>query len=1042
MRVVSACALISLVTGALAAEQSIPPPTQVLDALDDVSVWRTAVSENVIASVHAAKGVHGGAMIMEFDLARTAGYASAHRSLPTTLPEDYELSLWVRGEAGRNHFEIKFVDASGDNVWWYRKANYVFSGDWQEVRIKRRQIEFAWGPTEDRTLRKFERIEFGISAGRDGGRGNVWFDELSLKIVPPAGKALPPIITVSTAQIPNRPVFAMDSRLETAWRSADTGEQFLQVDMQRVTEFGGVEIDWVSGLHASRYTIATSLEGTTWRTVRTVTEGNGKRDSHLLPESEARYVRISMPDIGRQYGIAELYIRDIAFGASPNAFIQALAKNARRGCYPRGYSGEQTYWTIVGVDSDEEESLISEDGAIEARRASFSIEPFVKTQTGLVTWADVSTDHSLADSYLPIPSVQWKHRDVDLRTTAEPYGERGHGWTRVRYQLKNKRANTQKLTLALAVRPLQVNPPAQFLNTAGGVAPIKELAWKDGAVFVDQARSIVPTQAPTAFLAASFDADVPCEWLSSTGLPTQVKDETSLASGALLYTVDLAPEQIAEFTLDLPLHPEPGTIQAPTFDPKQNQATWREKLNRVEIKVPADGQRLFDTLRSSLAHVLINRDGPAIQPGSRSYERSWIRDGALTSEMLLRLGHEDTVKEFIQWYAGFQFDNGKTPCCVDIRGADPVPENDSPGEFLFLIEETYRYTGDMKLLRELWPKALKAHAYMEKLRLSERTDANTTDDRRMFYGLMPASISHEGYSAKPMHSYWDDFWALAGYESMVRLAAVLGEMKERVKMIEARDQFRSDLYRSISLSQRKHSIDYIPGAAELGDFDATSTTIALSPVGEQHMLPPTSLSATFERYWKDFSARRGRSNWDAYTPYEWRVVGSFIRLGQRDRAHEAIDFFMDDRRPAAWNQWAEVVGREERKTRFVGDMPHGWVASDFGRSMLDMFAYERQADETLALMAGVPKEWVRKDGFEVKNLRTPFGKLSYKLTVQGEERVLEIAPLTKPPVGGVAIVWPEGNEGLGKQTIEVGTARWTGSELRIGKLPFRATYKP
>ena len=44
-------------------------------------------------------------------------------------------------------------------------------------------------------------------------------------------------------------------------------------------------------------------------------------------------------------------------------------------------------------------------------------------------------------------------------------------------------------------------------------------------------------------------------------------------------------------------------------------------------------------------------------------------------------------------------------------------------------------------------------------------------------------------------------------------------------------------------------IDYLPGAAELGDFDATSTTIALAPGGEQGRLPEPLLTNTFERYW-------------------------------------------------------------------------------------------------------------------------------------------------------------------------------------------------
>jgi hypothetical protein len=1012
---------------------------RVLDPLEDVSPWSTAVSENVIASVHAAPGVQGGAMVMEFNLAKTAGYASAHRKLPVTLPEDYEISFWLRGEAGRNHLEVKFVDASGFNVWWYRRPNFEFSGDWQPIRIKRRQIEFAWGPTDDKTLREFATVEFGISAGREGGKGRLWFDELSLKAVPPQPQAAPPVVSASSSQSGTRPALAMDARLDTAWRSTQGGAQSLQVDLQRVTEFGGIEIDWVTGLHAARYTLDTSVDGKQWQTVRTVTAGNGKRDSHMLPESEARFVRVSLPDGARQYGIAELHVRDLEFGASPNAFVQALAKHARRGCYPRGYSGEQTYWTIVGVDADEEESLVSEDGAVEPRRASFSIEPFIKTQTDLVTWADVRTQHSLLDDYLPIPSVQWRHRDVDLRTTVQALGQRGAGWTRATYTMQNNRKAKQRLTLALVVRPLQVNPPTQFLNTAGGVSPIKQIGWDASVVAVDGMPSIIPQQAPTRFVAAPFDADTPCEWLAARQLPTEVADETGFASGALLYEVELGPDATSTVVLDLPLHPRPDLTKSPAVDPQNSIAEWREKLNRVELRLPPDGQALYDTLRSSLAHVLINRDGPAIQPGSRSYERSWIRDGAMTSEMLLRLGHEDVAKEFTRWYAGYQFDNGKTPCCVDSRGADPVPENDSPGEFLFLIEETYRYSGDLQLLRALWPRALQAFDYMEKLRQSERTDANLTEDRRVFYGLMPASISHEGYSAKPMHSYWDNFWALLGYESMVRMAGILGETSERQRAIRLRDEFRTDLYRSLELARQIHKIDYLPGAAELGDFDATSTTIALAPVGELHMLPPDALLATFERYWQDFSERRASSNWDAYTPYEWRVLGSFIRLGWRERGAAASEFFMDDRRPAAWNQWAEVVGRAERKPRFVGDMPHGWVASDFARSLLDMFAFERPADETLVLMAGVPKKWLDA-GFAVKNLRTPFGPLTYSLSVKDGKRTLEVAALSKPPVGGVSIAWPDGSEGLGRQTMEAGSARWIGTELRISKLPLRVTY--
>ena len=114
----------------------------------------------------------------------------------------------------------------------------------------------------------------------------------------------------------------------------------------------------------------------------------------------------------------------------------------------------------------------------------------------------------------------------------------------------------------------------------------------------------------------------------------------------------------------------------------------------------------------------------------------------------------------------------------------------------------------------------------------------------------------------------------------------------------------------------QHKIDYLPGSAELGDFDATSTTIALAPGGEQGQLPADLLHGTFERYWTEFVQRRdGQREWKDYTPYEWRNVAAFVRLGWRERAWEVLDFFFKDRAPQAWNQWAEVVSRTPRARR-------------------------------------------------------------------------------------------------------------------------------
>jgi hypothetical protein len=248
------------------------------------------------------------------------------------------------------------------------------------------------------------------------------------------------------------------------------------------------------------------------------------------------------------------------------------------------------------------------------------------------------------------------------------------------------------------------------------------------------------------------------------------------------------------------------------------------------------------------------------------------------------------------------------------------------------------------------------------------------------------------------------------------MASVLGEEAAGEYQALA-DDFAATLYASIERAMRTHKIDYIPGCVELGDFDATSTTIALWPCGELDRLPRPALDRTFELYWERFVARRDDPSfkWDAYTPYELRCVGTMVLLGQNGRAHEALKFFMNDRRPPGWNQWPEVVHREPRTPRFVGDMPHTWCGSDFVNSVRMMFLIERDADESLLLLAGVPESWISSQPVGFRNLPTYGGRLS--CTIQRADRGELRAQLTGTcpiPSGGLRLAVPHGKVGNAK----------------------------
>lgn len=1032
-----------------AAAASGAAPARVLDSFDDIAPWRAGASDDVRASVHQADGVQGRALRLDFDLAGTAGYAVARRALSLDLPRNYEIVFYVRGDAPPNNFQVKLVDGSGDNVWWVNRPDFEFSREWRLVRIKKRHIEFAWGPTTDRTLRHVAAIELVVAAGRGGGRGSVYVSQLALRELPDEAAAVSPPAVRASSSLPGADAsFALDGSVATAWRSdpAAGPAQALTLDFHRPREFGGLTVRWLDGVYASRYDVQFSDDGQRWRTVRRVVGARGGPDALLLPESETRFLRLALYDgPARAYGLAELDVKDVAFGASPNAFFQAVARESPRGAYPRGMSGEQTAWTIVGIDAGDETALLSEDGALEVARRGFSIEPFVIDDSRVVSWADIETRQTLLDDDLPMPAVTWRQPRWELEVSAFAAGARGDARTIVRYTLRNRTGQPLRLELVLAARPFQVNPPSQFLNVVGGVTGIRDIAWDGTTLSVDTERKVFPLRAPDRVAAFVFDAGPLARLVGAAdwGGAREVHDEVGYASAVLGYRLALTPHGSASVGVVVPLSGPPSRPdlggESPDSWMSRRQAdvaaAWRARLNHVSIDVPAPGRPLVAAVRTALAHILITRDGPILRPGTRSYARSWIRDGAMIAESLLRVGHARVAADYLRWYAPYQFADGKVPCCVDARGADPVAEHDSPGELMFLAGEVYRYTNDRALAEAMWPHVEAAARYLESLRRSERTDASRGSP---FYGLLPASISHEGYSAKPMHSYWDDFWALKGYNSAIALASALGRTDAARRLTAQRDEFRADLAASLRAVAEARRLTYLPGAAELGDFDPASSTIAIAPAGKLHRLPIELVRGTYERYWREFVDRRdGRTAWDDYTPYELRTVGTFVRLGWRARAHELLAFFMAGRRPAAWNQWPEVVGRDPRQPRFIGDLPHGWVASDFIRAVLDLFAYEREADQALVLAAGVPPQWLGGSGIAVKDLRTPYGALTYSLKRSDRRVVLQVSGGARVPPGGVVLAWPGTQRPPRDVRINGKSARWDGTELRVRELPAR-----
>lgn len=962
------------------------------------AAWSAIASDGVRASLAPAaeRGVR-----LSFDFDHVAGFAGAKRPLAVRFPAEFRLSFRLRGSGAVNDLQLKFADASGKTVWWWRLPNLQPAPDWREVVLRRRDIVFAWGPGGERRLDAAASVELVLARGRDGGTGELEAADFRLEPATTPAPLPPPV-----ASDPR----ALDGRLDTAWPATPGGPP-LTVDFGGLREIGGLVLRWRPGATA-HYRVEASDDGRAWRTLRTVTDGDGGDDPVPLPATSARALRVRLLPNSPAAALAEVVIKPPAWSATPNALVLALAGAAPRGAFPRGFSGEQPYWTLVAGPDGAPSGLMGEDGQVEVGKGGFSLEPFVTAGGRAFSWADVRKTPSLERGWLPIPHVRWNGPGFTLDGSL--FADAASGRLMARWRLRNTAARARALTLALAVRPFQVNPPAQFLSQVGGVSPISSFRWRGGAWRVTTppavdgdaptVRSVLPVPAPDAARTAPFDRG----GLARPSTPTggrDLDDASGLASGALLYTRRLAPGAVLDVRVAVASGGEARPTDAGAFD-RAHAAGWARRLGGVTITAPRARRAVAEAVRTASAHILMSRDGPALRPGTRSYDRSWIRDGTMMSDTLLRLGEDGPVERFADWYAARLFADGKAPCCVDRRGADPTPENDAQGEFIHLLVQTYRYTGDRPRLERAWPKLLAAWRYMNAQSLSERTAANLTPERRARYGLMPPSISHEGYSAEPQASLWDDFWALTGFRDALAAARTLGK-PQAPEMALAADRFAADLRAAVVASAARFKIDYVPGAVTLGDWDATSTTIAFDPAGEAAALDPRLLRGTFERQWRRVRARaRPGAAWSDYTPYEWRNVSAFVRLGWRDRAAYLFRTYMADRRPPAWNGWAEVVGRDPRAVRFIGDMPHAWVASDFIRAALDLFAYEDLRRRTLVLGAGLDAGWLSGEGAGVEGLRTPYGALDLKMRGSRKKGLtLTLAGGARPP-GGFVVPWP------------------------------------
>lgn len=675
-----------------------------------------------------------------------------------------------------------------------------------------------------------------------------------------------------------------------------------------------------------------------------------------------------------------------------------IAVPESNGRVPRWLSDEQAFWTLVGVPGDDNEALLCEDGTIEPHKRGFSILPVMVVNGTLFTRNEARVAQSLEQGCLPIPTVTWDCEGVTMSVQFFAHGEPGASVAYAKYAITNARDRRVSGHLRLLVQPYQVYPPWQG---GGGFSPITNIAYARGVVSVNGREQIFLGQRADDFTAYDENilpgAGAQRRWFGRASR----SDPLGFASGAIEYDYRLKPGESVEYFVVLPLHDEHPEMDASGYAQKlaETIALWTAKVNRVALKVP--DQHLVEAFKANIAYNLITQDGAALQPGSRSYDKSWMRDGSIAANALLEVGLPGEARAFVEWFSGFQYASGEVPPIIDTKAGDPLWEErqnglieyDSQGEFIWIIAQVYRYTGDRAFLEKMFPAVEKSLRFMESLRAKRLT---AEFENGVFHGILPESTSHEGYDRK--HSYWDDFWALKGWEDARKLAAALDRTDLLPWIDKEYADFKQCVYASIDLVCKMKDIDFVPGCAELGDIDPTSTAGAVVYCNQLAALHGPRLDRSFAVFDQDLRNRLKPGATYRFTPYEMRSVPALLRMGQKDKALELLRFQLRHSKPEAWRHFAEVAYSSDRTSGYIGDMPHTWVGAEYINAVRSLFVYED--GDTLVLGAGIDPAWL-KDGQKIgiQEFPTCFGSLSYELEQRGGEVHVRVWGNAKPGGG-------------------------------------------
>lgn len=500
--------------------------------------------------------------------------------------------------------------------------------------------------------------------------------------------------------------------------------------------------------------------------------------------------------------------------------------------------------------------------------------------------------------------------------------------------------------VAVSVRPY--NPEGiQFVDRI-------DFQGQDNAFIVNKKERVILGEDPDRVALSSYsDGDV-YNMLPGDQQERSVRCEVGLATAAALFALDPGKERELNIRVPLGIKKErwPSELQAP-------DDAWTSVMrgtSRLQLPDPWC-QFLYDAAVRSL---LLLSSGDVV-PGPYTYKRFWFRDGCIMLGALLALGCTGRCRDLLSLFFTRQKRSGYFQ--------SQKGEWDSNGQVLWVFERYQQLSGER--LPNHWLQSLFQGAkWIEKKRRSGTRS-------RQYPGLLPPGFSAEHLGPNDYY-YWDDFWGLAGLQSVARLAGRFGFPEKQKEFAEQAEDLQRVIERSISDIPDWKKKGGIPASPNRRlDAGAIGSLVADYPLQLRPANDP-EIRATIEFLFENCFCLGGFFQdmiHSGVNPYLTLSITQTMLRNKDSRYRELIQSIADLASPTG--QWPEAVHPITRGG-CMGDGQHGWAAAEWVMMIRNLFV--REEPGSLILGSGLYPEWLdSSEDLSFGPTLTPYGPVSLQI---------------------------------------------------------------